>query len=172
MAQLLFLESQDPKKPIYLYINSPGGSVSDGLAIYDTMQVLPVLSPALTCPPCQFIRPPVHTVCMGMAASMGAILMAAGAKGNRLALPNARLMLHQPHGGARGQASDIAIHAQEILKTRQRINNIIAKHTGQPYERVEHIMERDYYMGSEEAVEFGLVDGVLEKRPPEGTDDH
>lgn len=109
---------------------------------------------------------------MGMAASMGAILMTAGAKGNRLALPNARLMLHQPHGGTSGQASDIAIHAQEILKTRQRINTIIVKHTGQPYEKVEGIMERDYYMSSEEAVKFGLIDSVIEKRPSEDGDDH
>lgn len=107
---------------------------------------------------------------MGMAASMGAILVTAGAKGNRLALPNARLMLHQPHGGTRGQASDIAIHAQEILKTRQRLNGIIAKHTGQPYEKIERIMERDYYMSSGEAVTFGLIDGVIEKRPPDETD--
>lgn len=117
----------------------------------------------------QFIKPPVHTVCMGMAASMGAILMAAGAKGNRLALPNARLMLHQPHGGASGQATDIAIHAQEILKTRQRLNAIIAKHSEQTLEKIEQVMERDYYMSSEEAVQFGLIDSVIEKRP---TGDH
>jgi ATP-dependent Clp protease protease subunit len=149
VAQLLFLESQDAEKPIHLYINSPGGTVTDGLAIYDTMQ---------------YIRPPVHTVCMGLAASMGALLMTSGAKGKRSALPNARLMVHQPHGGATGQASDIAIHAEEILKTRTRLNSIVARHTGQPLERIEKVMERDYYMSAEEAVEFGLIDSVVEER--------
>ncbi len=154
VAQLLFLEGQDATKPIFLYINSPGGSVSDGLAIYDTMQ---------------YIRCPVHTVCMGMAASMAAVLMAAGARGSRFALPNARLMLHQPMGGASGQASDIAIHAEEILKTRRRMNDIIARHTGQDVKRVDVVMERDYYMTAEEAVAFGLLDAVISKRVESGT---
>lgn len=149
VAQLLFLEGQSAEKPVYLYINSPGGSVSDGLAIYDTMQ---------------YVRCPVHTVCMGMAASMGAVLLAAGAKGSRFVLPNARLMLHQPLGGASGQASDIAIAAEEILKTRRRLNEIVARHTGQPVERIERVVERDYFMTSEEAVAFGLVDAVISKR--------
>lgn len=149
VAQLLFLESQDAEKPINLYINSPGGTVTDGLAIYDTMQ---------------YIRPPVHTVCMGLAASMGALLMTSGTKGKRSALPNARLMIHQPHGGATGQATDIAIHAEEILKTRARLNAIIARHTGQPLDRIEKVMERDYYMSAQEAVDFGLIDNVVEER--------
>lgn len=149
IAQLLFLEAQDSTKPINLYINSPGGTVTDGLAIYDTIQ---------------YIKCPVHTVCMGMAASMGALLMTAGEKGHRSALPNARLMIHQPHGGASGQASDIAIHAEEILKTRRLLNEIVARHTGQSVEHVEKVMERDYYMSPKEAVAFGLIDSVLIQR--------
>lgn len=151
IAQLLFLESTDPEKPIFMYINSPGGTVSDGLAIYDTMQ---------------FIRSPVHTVCMGMAASMGSVLLAAGAAGSRVALPNSRIMVHQPHGGARGQASDIAIQAKEILFTRTRLNQIIASHTGKPIALIEEKMERDTYMSPEEALEFGLIDRILTTREP------
>lgn len=146
VAQLLYLDSQDPKTPIRMYINSPGGSVNDGLAIYDTMQ---------------YIRAPVHTVCMGSAASMASLLVAAGAKGHRQALPNSRLMVHQPHGGARGQASDIAIIAKEILSIRKRLNHLYAHHTGQPIEAIERSMERDTYMNPEEAVKYGLIDSVI-----------
>jgi ATP-dependent Clp protease protease subunit len=155
VAQLLFLESENPDKDISLYINSPGGSVSSGLAMYDTMQ---------------FIKPDVSTLCMGMAASMGAFLLAAGAKGKRLALPNSRIMIHQPLGGARGQASDIEIQAREILKTRARLNQIYANHTGQPVEEIEKKMERDTYLSAEEARDFGLIDHVVDKRPLTGAE--
>lgn len=149
VAQLLFLESENPDKDIHLYINSPGGSVSAGLSIYDTMQ---------------FIKPEVSTMCMGMAASMGAFLLAAGAEGKRYSLPNSKIMIHQPSGGAQGQATDINIHAQEILKTRERLNQILSKHTGQPVEKVAQDTERDNFMTGPEAVAYGLVDAVLDKR--------
>ena len=150
VAQLLFLESENPLKPISLYINSPGGVVTAGLAIYDTMQ---------------YIRCPVNTICIGQAASMGSLLLAAGARGERRALPNARVMIHQPSGGAQGQASDIAIQAKEILKLRDRLNKIYAKHTGQPIDKIEQCMERDLFMDPEEAREWGLIDEVIENRP-------
>lgn len=150
VAQLLFLESENPAKPINLYINSPGGVVTAGLAIYDTMQ---------------YIRSPVSTFCMGQAASMGSLLLTAGAKGERRSLPNARIMIHQPSGGASGQASDIAIQAKEILLTRDRLNNLYAKHTGQSIDKITKCMERDMFMSPEEAKEFGLVDAVIEQRP-------
>lgn len=143
VAQMLFLESEDPDKDISLYINSPGGSVSAGLAIYDTMQ---------------YIRPNVSTICLGMAASMGAVLLTAGADGKRLALPNAKIMIHQPMGGMQGQASDIEIHAKEILKTREKLNEILAKHTRQPLDKIEADTDRDYYMSAEEALKYGIVD--------------
>jgi ATP-dependent Clp protease, protease subunit len=146
VAQLLFLESEDPDKDINLYINSPGGSVTAGLAIYDTMQ---------------YVNPSVSTTCVGQAASMGAVLLAAGAKNKRYSLPNSRIMIHQPMGGARGQATDIEIHAKEILRMRARLNEIIVKHTGQPIERVEKDTERDYFMGSVEAKQYGLIDEVV-----------
>lgn len=149
VAQLLFLESENPDKDIYLYINSPGGSVSAGLAIFDTMN---------------FIKPDVSTLCTGMAASMGAFLLAAGTKGKRISLPNANVMIHQPSGGARGQATDIEIHAREILKTRKLLNEILAERTGQPLERIEEDVERDYYMTAEEAKAYGLVDKVIAQR--------
>lgn len=149
VAQLLFLESENPDKDIYLYINSPGGSVSAGLAIFDTMN---------------FIKPDVSTLCTGMAASMGAFLLAAGTKGKRISLPNANVMIHQPSGGARGQATDIEIHAREILKTRKLLNEILAERTGQPLERIEEDVERDYYMTAEEAKTYGLVDKVIAQR--------
>lgn len=149
VAQLLFLESENPDKDIYLYINSPGGSVSAGLAIYDTMQ---------------FIKPDVSTLCIGLAASMGAFLLAGGAKGKRHALPNARMMIHQPLGGVQGQASDIEIHAREILKTRAKLNEILAHHTGQPIDNIENDTDRDNFMNSQEAVKYGLIDTVIEKR--------
>lgn len=150
VAQLLFLESENPQKPINMYINSPGGVVTAGLAIYDTMQ---------------YIKSPVTTLCIGQAASMGSLLLAAGAHGERRALPNARVMIHQPSGGASGQASDIAIHAKEILKTRERLNGLYAKHTGQKIEKIEQFMDRDTFMSPEEAKEFGLIDEVIEHRP-------
>ncbi|KQJ83676.1 uncharacterized protein LOC100828358 [Brachypodium distachyon] len=150
VAQLLFLESENPAKPIHLYINSPGGVVTAGLAIYDTMQ---------------YIRSPVTTLCIGQAASMGSLLLAAGAPGERRALPNARVMIHQPSGGASGQASDIAIHAKEILKVRDRLNKIYAKHTGQAIESIEKCMERDMFMDPVEAHSWGLIDEVIEHRP-------
>jgi ATP-dependent Clp protease protease subunit len=150
-AQLLYLESENPNKDISFYINSPGGVVSAGLAIYDTMQ---------------YIRSPVSTVCIGMAASMGSLLLAAGAKGKRYALPNARIMVHQPSGGAQGQASDIEIQAREILTLRQRLNDIYVRHTGQALEAIEQKLERDSYMSAEEARDFGIVDEVVENRPP------
>ena len=149
-AQLLFLESENPSKDISFYINSPGGVVPSGLAIYDTMQ---------------YIRPPVSTVCIGMAASMGSLLLTAGAKGKRYALPNARIMVHQPSGGAQGQATDIEIQAREILFTRKRLNEIYVHHTGQPIEAIEAKLERDTYMSATEARDFGLVDEVVESRP-------
>ena len=149
-AQLLFLESENPAKDIAFYINSPGGVVSAGLAMYDTMQ---------------YIRAPVSTVCIGQAASMGSLLLTAGAKGKRYALPNSRIMVHQPSGGAQGQATDIEIQAREILKLRQRLNEIYVKHTGQPIEAIEHKLERDSYMSAEEARDFGLIDHVVEERP-------
>ncbi len=149
IAQLLFLESEDPDREINLYINSPGGMVSAGLAIYDTMQ---------------YIRPDIVTICMGQAASMAAILLASGAEGKRYALPNSRILIHQPLGGAHGQATDIAIHANEILKIRERLNGILASHTGQEIEKVKDDTERDYFMSSEEAREYGLVDKVIKSR--------
>jgi ATP-dependent Clp protease protease subunit len=149
-AQLLFLESENPNKDISFYINSPGGVVSAGLAIYDTMQ---------------FIRSPVSTVCIGMAASMGSLLLTAGAAGKRYALPNARVMVHQPSGGAQGQATDIEIQAREILTLRRRLNEIYVKHTGQPVESIEAKLERDSYMSADEALAFGLIDQVVEQRP-------
>ena len=149
VAQLLFLESENPDKDISFYINSPGGSVSAGLAIYDTMQ---------------FIKPDISTLCMGIAASMGAFLLASGTKGKRYALPNARIMIHQPSGGAQGQASDIEIHAREILYTRERLNRILAKQTGQPIERIATDTDRDNFMSAEDAVSYGLIDKVLSKR--------
>jgi ATP-dependent Clp protease, protease subunit len=149
VAQLLFLESEDADKDIFMYINSPGGSVTAGLAIYDTMQ---------------YIRPPVSTVCMGQAASMGAVLLAAGAKGKRFALPRSRIMIHQPLGGSQGQASDIEIQAKEILKMKKVLNEILAKHSGQPVEKIERDGDRDYFMDAMQAKEYGLVDQVYERR--------
>ncbi len=149
-AQLLFLESENPNKDIAFYINSPGGVVSAGLAIYDTMQ---------------YIRSPISTVCMGMAASMGSLLLTAGEKGKRFALPNSRIMVHQPSGGAQGQATDIEIQAREILKLRQRLNEIYVHHTGQPIEAIQSKLERDTYMSAEEARDFGLIDQVVAQRP-------
>jgi ATP-dependent Clp protease, protease subunit len=149
VAQLLFLESENPDKDIFLYINSPGGSVSSGLSIFDTMQ---------------FIKPDVSTLCMGMAASMGSFLLMAGAKGKRFALPNARVMIHQPSGGAQGQATDIEIQAREIVKTREQLNRIYADRTGQSMERIAADMERDYWMSPTEARDYGLIDQVIDKR--------
>ena len=149
VAQLLFLESENPDKDVHLYINSPGGIVTAGLSIYDTMQ---------------FIKPDVSTICLGQAASMGSLLLAGGAKGKRYCLPHSRIMIHQPSGGFQGQATDIDIHAREILKIRERLNQIMAKHTGQPVERIERDMERDNFMDAQAAVEYGLVDNVLAKR--------
>src|SRR5690554_3038974 len=149
VAQLLFLESENPDKDVYFYINSPGGSVSAGMAIYDTMQ---------------FIKPDVSTLCIGQAASMGSFLLAAGAKGKRFCLPNSRVMIHQPLGGFQGQASDIEIHAREILYIRERLNTMLAKHTGQPVERIEKDTDRDNFMSAEEAVAYGIVDKVLTSR--------
>jgi ATP-dependent Clp protease, protease subunit len=148
-AQLLFLESENPDKDIFLYINSPGGSVSAGFAIYDTMQ---------------FVKPDVSTLCMGMAASMGSFLLMAGAKGKRFALPNSKIMIHQPSGGAQGQASDIEIHAREILKTREQLNRIYADRTGKSLEKITADMERDFFMSPGEAKDYGLIDQVLDKR--------
>jgi len=148
-AQLLFLESENPKKEIAMYINSPGGVVTSGLAIYDTMQ---------------YIRSPVSTVCMGMAASMGSFLLMAGEKGSRIALPNARIMVHQPSGGFSGQASDIERHAQDIIKTKRRLNEIYAQHTGQPIEEVERVLDRDHFMTADEAKAWGLIDHVYATR--------
>jgi len=149
VAQLLFLESENPDKDVHLYINSPGGIVTAGLSIYDTMQ---------------FIKPDVSTICLGQAASMGSLLLTGGTKGKRYCLPHSRIMIHQPSGGFQGQASDIDIHAREILKVRERLNAIMSKHTGQPVERIERDMERDNFMEAQAAVEYGLVDTVLAKR--------
>ncbi|HZR83336.1 MAG TPA: ATP-dependent Clp endopeptidase proteolytic subunit ClpP [Candidatus Binatia bacterium] len=149
IAQMLFLESEDPEKDIHFYINSPGGSVSAGLAIYDTMQ---------------YIRPPVSTLCVGQAASMGALLLAAGEKGKRFALPYSRIMIHQPLGGAQGQATDIDIQAREILRVREQLNNIIARHTGQSLKRIEKDTDRDFFMTAKQAVEYGIVDEVIVAR--------
>ncbi len=149
VAQLLFLESENPDKDIFLYINSPGGSVSAGLSIYDTMQ---------------FIKPDISTLCLGMAASMGSFLLMAGAAGKRAALPNSRVMIHQPSGGAQGQAADIEIQAREILKTREQLNRIYSERTGQPVEKIAADMERDYWMSPAEAKAYGLIDQVLDKR--------
>ncbi len=149
MAQLLFLEAEDPSKDISLYINSPGGIVSSGLAIYDTMQ---------------FIKPPVTTICIGMAASMAALLLAAGAKGKRFALPHARIMIHQPEGAYQGQASDIAIHAKEVLTIREVLNKIFAKHTGQAEDKISKDTDRNYFMSSGEAKDYGIIDDIMEKR--------
>ncbi len=149
IAQLLFLESQDPEKDIYLYINSPGGAVTSGLAIYDTMQ---------------YIKPDIVTICIGQAASMGAVLLAAGTPGKRYALPHSRIMIHQPIGGIQGQATDIIIHAEEIKRIKKMLNEILAKHTGQDLEKIEKDVERDYFMSAEEAKEYGVIDKVIEKR--------
>ncbi|HWD13465.1 ATP-dependent Clp protease proteolytic subunit [Pseudochrobactrum sp. sp1633] len=148
-AQLLFLEAENPNKPIEMYINSPGGVVTSGMAIYDTMQ---------------FIKPPVSTLCMGQAASMGSLLLTAGTTGQRLALPNARIMVHQPSGGFQGQASDIERHAQDIIKMKRRLNEIYVKHTGRDYETIERTLDRDHFMTAQEALEFGLIDKVIESR--------
>jgi len=149
IAQMLFLESEDPDKDINVYINSPGGSVTAGLAIYDTMQ---------------YIKPDIATICMGQTTSMAALLLAAGTKGKRYSLPHGRVMIHQPLGGAQGQATDIDIHAREILKTRDELNEILAKHTGQDIEKIRKDTERDYFMSSEEAKEYGIIDKVISKR--------
>ncbi|SCX76050.1 ATP-dependent Clp protease, protease subunit [Thiohalorhabdus denitrificans] len=154
VAQMLFLEADNPDKDIYLYINSPGGSVTAGLAIYDTMR---------------FVRPNVSTLCVGQAASMGALLLTAGAEGKRHMLPHSRAMIHQPLGGFQGQATDVDIHAREILKTRETLNKIMQEHTGQSYERIQEDTERDFFMSANEAVDYGLVDSVLENRPSGGT---
>ena len=151
VAQLLFLESENPDKDIHLYINSPGGSVSAGLSIYDTMQ---------------FVKPDVSTMCIGQAASMGALLLAGGTKGKRYSLPHARIMIHQPLGGFQGQAADIDIHAKEILRVRDRLNEILVKHTGQPLERIQTDTDRDRFMSSDEAVKYGLIDSVMTHRKP------
>ena len=152
VAQLLFLEADNPKKEIAMYINSPGGVVTSGMAIYDTMQ---------------FVRPAVSTLCVGQAASMGSLLLAAGNKDMRFALPNARIMMHQPSGGFQGQATDIMLHAQEILNLKKRLNEIYVKHTGQPLKKIEDALERDYFLTADMAVEWGVVDKVIQKRPEE-----
>jgi len=149
IAQMLYLEAEDPDREIFLYLNTPGGIVSAGLAIYDTMR---------------YIRPSVNTICMGQAASMGAFLLAAGEKGKRYALPNSRILIHQPLGGSQGQATDIGIQAKEILRLKQDLNNILAEHTGQPVEKVEQDTDRDYYMTSSQAKEYGIIDKVIAKR--------
>ncbi len=149
VAQILFLESENPDKDIHLYINSPGGSVSAGLSIYDTMQ---------------FVKPDISTMCLGQAASMGALLLAGGTKGKRYALPHARIMIHQPLGGFQGQATDIDIHAREILRTRDRLNEILVKHTGQSMDKIQADTDRDFFMSSEEGVEYGLIDEVMSRR--------
>jgi ATP-dependent Clp protease protease subunit len=154
VAQLLFLEADNPKKEIAMYINSPGGVVTSGLAIYDTMQ---------------FVRPAVSTLCIGQAASMGSLLLAAGHKDMRFALPNSRIMLHQPSGGFQGQATDIMLHAQEILNLKKRLNEIYVKHTGQPLKKIEDALERDYFLTGEMAVEWGVVDKVIDKRPEDAS---
>jgi ATP-dependent Clp protease protease subunit len=152
VAQLLFLEAENPKKELSMYINSPGGVVTSGMAIYDTMQ---------------FVRPPVSTLCVGQAASMGSLLLAAGAKDMRFALPNARIMVHQPSGGFQGQATDIMLHAQEILNLKKRLNEIYVKHTGQSLKKIEDALERDYFLTADMAKDFGLVDKVIAARPEE-----
>jgi len=152
VAQLLFLEAENPKKEISMYINSPGGVVTSGMAIYDTMQ---------------FIRPPVSTLCVGQAASMGSLLLTAGEKGQRFALPNARIMLHQPSGGFQGQASDIERHAEDIIKMKRRLEDIYVHHTGQNREAIERTLDRDYFMTADEAKKYGLIDSVIDKRPVE-----
>ena len=149
IAQLLFLESEDPAKEIYVYVNSPGGLITSGLAIYDTMQ---------------YVKPPVATICIGQAASMGAVLLAGGAKGKRYALPHARVLIHQPLGGAQGQATDIDIQAREILRMREEINTIFTKHTGQDMEKIRQDTERDFFMTAEQALEYGIIDQIVEKR--------
>ena len=154
-AQLLFLEAENPTKDISFYINSPGGMVTSGLAIYDTMQ---------------YIRPPITTLCIGQAASMGSLLLAGGAEGQRFALPNARIMIHQPSGGAQGQATDIEIHAREIIAMRARLNDLYVKHTGQTLDSIEKSMERDKFFSAEEAKDFGIIDEVLANRPPADDD--
>ncbi|HIK10986.1 MAG TPA: ATP-dependent Clp endopeptidase proteolytic subunit ClpP [Oscillatoriaceae cyanobacterium M33_DOE_052] len=150
VAQMLFLEAEDPEKDIYLYINSPGGSVTAGMGIFDTMN---------------HIRPDVSTICLGLAASMGAFLLSAGTKGKRMSLPHSRIMIHQPLGGAQGQATDIEIQAKEILYHKKRLNEFLAAHTGQPLERIEEDTERDFFMSAEESVEYGLIDQVIQRRP-------
>ena len=155
-AQLLFLEAEAPEKPLYMYINSPGGSVTAGMAIYDTMQ---------------YIRPTVHTIGMGQAASMGSLLLAGGSPGYRMALPNARIMLHQPSGGAQGMASDIQIRAQELLRIRARLNNLYKFHTSQPLDEIERVMDRDTFMSPTQALEFGVIDKILEHRDENENDD-
>ncbi|MEB3295142.1 MAG: ATP-dependent Clp endopeptidase proteolytic subunit ClpP [Synechococcales bacterium] len=150
VAQLLFLESEDPEKDIYLYINSPGGSVSAGMGIYDTIKQL---------------RPDVSTICVGFAASMGAFLLSAGTKGKRMSLPHSRIMIHQPLGGAQGQATDIEIQAKEILYIKSRLNSLLADHTGQPLEKIQEDTERDFFMSAEEAQSYGLIDQVIQRRP-------
>ncbi len=149
IAQLLYLESEDPDKDIYLYINSPGGVVTSGLAIYDTIQ---------------FVKPDVCTICIGQAASMGAVLLAAGTKGKRFALPHARIMIHQPLGGAQGQAADIEIHTKEILRLKRTLNEILAKHTGQKLKRIEKDTDRDFFMSAEDALKYGIIDKVIERK--------
>ncbi len=153
VAQLLFLESENPDKDIYLYINSPGGSVTAGLSIYDTMQ---------------FVKPEVSTLCIGQAASMGALLLSGGAAGKRYCLPHSRMMIHQPLGGFQGQAADIEIHTKEILRARERLNNILSSHTRQPLDKIQVDTDRDFFMGGEDAVEYGLIDAVLSKRDAAG----
>ena len=153
VAQLLFLESENPDKDIHLYINSPGGSVSAGLSIYDTMQ---------------FVKPDISTICTGQAASMGAVLLAGGKEGKRFCLPHSRIMIHQPIAGFQGQASDIDIHAREVLQTRDRLNAILAKHTGQPLERIQTDTDRDYFMSGDDSVKYGLIDSVLSQRGEAG----
>lgn len=150
VAQLLFLEAEEPEKDIFLYINSPGGTVTAGLAIYDTMQ---------------FIKPDVNTTCVGLAASMGALLLSAGAPGKRAALKNSRILIHQPWGGFKGQASDVEIHAKEVINTKNQLNKILAKHTGQPLDRISEDTDRDFFMSPDEAKEYGLVDEVFERKP-------
>ena len=149
VAELLFLEAKDPEKDIFLYINTPGGGVTAGLAIYDTMQ---------------YVKCPVRTICVGMAASMGAVLLAAGTKGKRYALPNSKILIHQPWGGAQGQAIDVKIHAEELIRTRDQINEILARHTGQPKEKIEKDTDRDFFMSAEEAKTYGLVDDIITRR--------
>ena len=155
-AQLLFLEAEDPRSPVHMYINSPGGLVTAGMAIYDTMQ---------------YIRPEIHTMCMGQAASMGSLLLAGGAPGCRQALPNARIMIHQPSGGAQGMAADIDIQAREILRTRANLNNLFVHHTGQSLEEIERRMDRDYFMNVEQALEFGVIDNVIYAREEDAEDE-